>query len=113
MPFNTRELSVIEPGTVITQAGSSNDIFTGDLDRINIDVNVTAISGSLTVILNRKGADGVYYPVYTTAAITTTGKTSQSLGGGHQTNADFSNLVQVAWTISAGTATISLSLMGK
>ena len=55
------------------------------LDQLALDITVTAVSGTsptLTVFLERQGADGQWYPVYNPAAITAVGVTSTDIGAG-------------------------------
>lgn len=117
-------------GTVLNQtlanqtAGSGNtaDLAVGAYDELAVDVNFTVNSGtpSVTFTLSRKGADGTtYYPIYTTSAITTSGKTSLHVGPGMSgTGAvpvSFGGILQISWTIGGTSPNVNftLSVVGK
>lgn len=102
----------------ITAAVTSSDLVVGSYKELAIDVNVSVISGttpSYTLTINRKGADGVYYPIYTGTALTAVGKISISLGKGASTNIAFGSTIQVVETVAGTTPSItrSVSIVGK
>ncbi len=93
------------------------DLPVGGLRALAIDVNVTALAGttpSLVVSLQRKGTDGIYYPVWTGAAITAVGKQSVSLGAG-QTALVLGDKVRLVTTVAGTTpsVTYSMSVQGE
>lgn len=65
-------------------AGDSVD--TTKISAMAVDVNVTAFTGgtspSVTFFLDRLGADGAWYRVWTSGALSTTGQRSASIGDG-------------------------------
>lgn len=102
----------------IATTATSADLDVGKYKELAIDVNVSAITGTTptyTLSVNRKGADGVYYPIYTGAAITVAGKVTISLGVGASTNVAFGNTIQVVETIGGTTPSVtrSVSVIGK
>lgn len=102
----------------ITTTTTSADLTVGTYKELAIDVNISAITGttpSYTLSVNRKGADGVYYPIYTGTAQTTVGKVSISLGIGAEINKAFGNIIQVVETIAGTTPSVtrSVSIIGK
>lgn len=106
-----------QQGYVISANGNSGDLFVGDAVALDFDVDVTAIdaAATLTLFVERKGADGLYYPIYSPTAVTTVPTIiSQSIGAGLQTAADFGDLVRIRWTITTNkNATCNISLMRK
>lgn len=102
----------------ITTTTTSADLSVGDLTELAVDVNITALAGtspSYTLQINRKGLDGVYYPIYTGSAQTAAGKISLNVGVGASTNVAFGNTIQVVETIAGTTPSItrSVSVIGK
>jgi len=102
----------------ITVTTTSADLTTGAYKELAIDINISAITGttpSYTLGINRKGADGVYYPIYTGTAQTAVGKVSISLGIGASTNTAFGSTIQVVETVAGTTPSVtrSVSIIGK
>lgn len=100
---------------------NSADIPCGSLTEIAMDISVTTLTGTaptLTFSISRKGTDGVYYPIYTGAAISATGVQSVSLGAGlgASPSVSFGNLIRIT-CVAGGTAltnaVYTLSLIGK
>lgn len=84
-----------------------------------VDIDITVLSGSsptLTVFLEREGADGVWYPIYSPSALNATGLTSTSVGPGCPTNAVLTSQLRFRWLIggtSTPTVTFSVSIIGR
>jgi hypothetical protein len=102
----------------ITTTTTSADLQVGACEELAIDVNISAVAGTsptYTLQINRKGLDGVYYPIYTGTAQTAAGKISLSLGSGASTNVAFGNVIQIVETIGGTTPSItrSISVIGK
>ena len=102
----------------ITVTTTSADLTAGAYRELAIDVNISAITGttpSYTLGVNRKGVDGVYYPIYTGTAQTAVGKVSISLGKGASTNTAFGNTIQLVETVAGTTPSVtrSVSIIGK
>lgn len=109
-----------QPSTGLTVAGSSGPISVPQaVDHLEFNINVSALAGttpSITIIIQGKDADGVWYNLYAPTAISTVSDTSQSIGPGMQTSTVIPDTIQILWTIagSAGqTVTCSMSLVGE
>lgn len=98
---------------------SAGEIPVGGATELDLDVNISAISGgsaALTVSVDRKGSDGVWYNVYTSAALNATGATSTTIGLSAATNKGFANIVRCGFFVSNTTTpsvTLSASLIAK
>ncbi|SRR6266699_6459131 len=114
------------PGTVLNQAsaaqtanGNSADLAVGPYTEVSVDVNITVVSGTaptLTLFVDRKGLDGIYYPLWqTNAAITVVSQTSTSIGSGCVIAQSLGNTIRLRWVVT-GTSpsfTFSASIVGK
>lgn len=101
-----------------TTNGNSADLTCDQYDQLAFDFNVTAVTGttpSMLVFIDRKGADGAYYPIYTSAAVTATGVTSVSIGPGLPNNAAIGNTIRMRWTLTGTTPsfTFTASILAK
>ena len=101
-----------------TASGSTADLAVGRLAALGVDVNVTAVSGSspsISFVLERKGSDGIYYPLASPAALTAAGQISLSVGRGLTTAAALGTAVRLRWVITGTTPsfTFSASIVGK
>lgn len=102
----------------VTASGQTDDFPTGAFDTLEIDVNVTSITGTtptIQYIYERKGTDGQYYPVWTSASINTTGKTSANPGVGCNPNASVGLSGRLRWVVGGTTPSINhtVSIIGK
>ncbi len=100
-----------------TASGSTAFLNVSSFRELAVDINVTAVSGtvpSCTFKVDRLGADGIWYNVWTSAAITAAGTASTSVGPGLATSASFGDVVRLTWTISGTTPsfTFSASIVG-
>ena len=103
-----------------TASGNSGDLSVGPFSELAVDVNVTGNQGTsptLTITLERKGADGIYYPIWTPSAISTsTAQLSTSIGTGCAIAQSVGSIVRLKWVIG-GTSTpgytFSASILGK
>lgn len=114
---STRPLPVIAQ-VGIAASGNSGDLAVDGFDQLALDINISAIAGttpSVTFVLNRKGADGVYYPIWTSAAQTAVGKLSTSIGIGGTVNHSLGSLARLDWTVAGTGVSLSFtaSLIGK
>lgn len=105
------------PITVTTPAPVTLPV--GDFTELAVDLNVTAVAGttpSIQIKIDRLGADGVWYNIYTGTAVMAAGTQSVNIGVGASTNVAFGANIRVTEVI-AGTAgqsvTRSLSIIGK
>lgn len=101
-----------------TASGSSVAAATDSMERLFVGVNVTAVSGStpsMTLTLETLGLDGVWYPVWTSSAITAAGKVTASIGPGLATAQSFADQVRLSWAITGTTPsfTFTASITGR
>lgn len=126
--FNTPALTL----TALAAAYTTGDIIVDVYLELALDVTATTTTTSWHWVVNRKGADGVYYPIVTSATHTDSGKTvSCSIGSGvcqgsggtgiaDATTGNvnftapfaFGNIIQIVFT-PVGAFTGTLSLIGK
>lgn len=107
-----RTTSVIlnDSRSLVSTGGASADLAVGASRELAVDVNLTQIGGTgptITFKLSRKGADGIYYAVWTSAAMSAVGVASTSVGMGATTPASFGDIVQWSWTIAGVSPTAS------
>jgi hypothetical protein len=101
-----------------TTNSDSGEQFVGIYGELAVDVNISAVSGttpSMTLYVDRKGADGNFYTIYTSAAQNAAGNVSTSIGVGAATNASFGDIVRLRWVITGTTPsfTFTASIKGK
>lgn len=102
-----------------TASGVSAALAVRQTPTLAVDVNVTAVSGTsptLTVFLERLGADGVWYPIWSPTVINAAGQTSTSVGPGCATAAVLTNQVRLRWVIGGSASpsvTFSASIIGR
>ena len=65
---------------------------------------------TITFFLERQGADGNWYPIWSPTAITTTGITSTSVGPGCATDAVVTENIRLRWTVSGTTPSFTTSI---
>lgn len=120
------QANVSFPGGVATFAAlaaawTSQDLVVSDFDELEVDFNVTVNTTSWQWTVNRKGADGVYYPIFVSATHTAAGKEPVSLGEDIITvasvvaaalaaqNVDIGDIIQIVVTpVGAMTGTLSV-----
>ena len=104
--------------TTITANGNSGSLAVGAYRELALDITVSAVSGTsptLNFVLNRIGANGNAYAVWTGAQLTAAGVQSASIGAGLAINVSFGATAELVWTVG-GTSpsfTVTLSLLGK
>ena len=75
-------------------------------------LNVSAISGAgaqVVVTIDGKGPDGVYYNLYTSAAVTTVSKVQAHIGPTLPVNVELTPFVRVTFTITGTTPSLTMS----
>lgn len=105
------------PSAAIISTTTSADLDVSKLTELALDVNLTAFAESdntYQLTVNRKGLDGVYYPIYTGSTITNTIQ-PVSISLGHPNNQSLGNMIQIVETIGGTTPSItrSMSVIGK
>jgi len=91
----------------------------GILSIIDLDINVTAITGgsspTVTFKVSRVGADGNLYQLFQFTPLSGAGTFSQSIGNGAQTNEDLGELFQIDMVVTGAptSVTFSLSVTGR
>jgi hypothetical protein len=118
--------------TALAAAYTTSDITVDVYAELALDVTATTTTTSWHWVVNRKGGDGVYYPIVTSATHTDSGKTAScSIGSGvcpgsggvgiadattGNTNFTapfaFGTIIQIVFT-PVGAFTGTLSLIGK
>lgn len=102
-----------------TTSGTSPGFDTSRKSRVALDVSVTAISGTLSpalrVFVDRQGADGLWYPIYTSSSITTASTVSTSIGQGMTVGQSLGAMCRFRWEITGASpsVTFSASAVGK
>ncbi len=114
---STRPLPVIAQ-VGIAASGNSGDLAVDGFDQLALDVNISALTGtspSVTFVLNRKGVDGVYYPIWTSTAQTAVGKLSTSVGISAPVNHSLGSTLRLDWSVAGTGVSLSFtaSLIGK
>lgn len=107
------------PSGTRTVNGESAALLVSGLTRVAFDVNVTTVAGTLspamTLHVDRMGADGIWYTIYSSPSITAARQVSTSIGQGMTVGQSLAAQLRVRWVIT-GTApgfTFSASLVGK
>ena len=103
--------------SVLTASGVSAPIAINSVEYLAVDVSVTAVSGttpSMLLYIERQGADGNWYPIWTSSAITAVGLTSTSIGSGMTIPAALGSTIRLRWAITGTTPsfTLTASLVG-
>ena len=100
-------------------SGNSADLSVAGFRELAVDVNVTALTGAGAAVqffVDRKGVDGVYYQLWSSASLNATGPVSDSIGPGLNKNQSLGMTIRFRWVISGGggnTVTFSASLIAK
>ena len=89
--------------TAITVAWTSQDIAVDQDECLAIDLTKTTVTTNVQFTVARKGADGVYYPIATSALETAAGSDSLSVGQG---------VANVADTVAATTVWSAAAAIG-
>lgn len=99
----------------VSTSGDSGPLEVGPLTTLAADVNCTAVAGggTATVFVDRLGADGVWYPIWSPTAISGAGNTSTSIGPGCATAAVVTSTIRFRWVISGTSVTFSVSLIAR
>lgn len=106
------------PSAIRTVGGVEGPYSVANVSRVAFDVDVTATSGvgqSLILHIERQGADGIWYPIYTSPSMSAVGKASTSIGQGMTVGQSIGSTLRMRYTITGTTPsfTFSASLVGK
>jgi hypothetical protein len=103
----------------ITGPSNSGDINVAGNDAVAVDVSVTSISGSSTPGIEfwwqRKGADGVYYDIYDSGAISAAGTKSATVGKGFSYAStvaipqSIGSTGRLRWALTGGASSVTAS----
>ncbi len=102
-----------------TTSGNSADLAVGQFIELTVDTNITAVAGTnptLQMFVDRKGADGIYYPIWQSITCTSAPtQLSTSIGAGMSIAQGFGSVVRLRWVIGGTNAswTFSCSMIGK
>lgn len=96
-------------------SGSSGDLSVSALREVGIDITTTATSGgTIQFFWERKGLDGIYYPLWQSAVLSAAANTlSTSVGPGLAFAQSLGLIGRLRWVISAGTWTFTPNVYGK
>ncbi len=112
-------VTVLNQTQTATTNFSSADLAVDRLSELAIDLNLTTLTGgttpSIQLLVDRKGADGIYYQIDNPTALSAVGALSRSLGAGTANPVVFGNLLRVRTTILGAPTTIAytISAIGK
>lgn len=101
--------------SAVRTAGGVQSLSVGPLTTMSVDVSVTATAGAgaVTIIVERQGADGVWYPVYTSAPLNAAGLTSTNIGPGCTLPFVLSGVMRFRWAMSGTSVTFSASVASR
>lgn len=96
-------------------SGSSGDLAVSALREVGIDITTTATSGgTIQFFWERKGIDGIYYPLWQSAVLSAAANIlSTSVGPGLAFAQSLGLTGRLRWSISAGTWTFTPNVYGK
>ncbi len=105
----------VQQSETVTASGNSPALEVGPLTTLACDINCTAVAGAGTVtfFVERQGADGNWYPIWSPAAISGAGVTSTSIGPGCATAAVLTGTLRCRWTIGGTSVTYSVSIVAR
>ena len=106
------------PSAAITASATSLNLSVGAFRELAVDVNISAITGTTPtyqLLIDRLGADGIWYNIYTGASITAVGVISLNLGANLSTNVSFGNTIRIREVVGGTTPSVtrSVSILGK
>lgn len=112
------ETLLLLPSVARTAGGQSAPFDTSRKSRVAIDVSLTAVAGvtpSLRLFLDRMGADGLWYPIWTGPAMTAAGTASTTVGQGMTVGQSLAASCRLRWELTGtgASATFSASVVGK
>lgn len=111
------QVTVLSLASAARAAYSSGQLSTqtpnGQIQILNVDINVTALTGgtspTVTFKVSRVGADGVLYQVWQPTAISAAGTFSTTIGANCATNSDLGDLFQIDMVVTGAPTSITFS----
>lgn len=94
-------------------SGNSGDLSASGIDILILEVNLSAVTGSIQFIVESKDPDGNYEPIYTGSVLSAVTPLIVPIGAGLQVNQSFSDTVRVRWVIVTGPATFTATVHGR
>lgn len=109
------------PDAAETAAGNSGALAATNVARLAVDLTVVSFTGgtapTITFLVERQGADGKWYQLWTSGAQSTPGATSTSIGDGCTVTHVPTGSVRLRWTFGGTVAptsvTFSASIIGR
>lgn len=107
------------PSASRNSGGTSLPFDTSRKSRVAVDVNVSAVSGtlspSLRVFVDRLGADDQWYVIYASSSVTATSTMSTTIGQGMTVGQSLGAQCRFRWEITGANPniTFSASVVGK
>ncbi len=99
---------------------TSSDFTVGSYTALAVDINITGNQGSSPTIqyfVDRKGADGIYYPIWQSISLSSSSTSvSTSIGIGVAINQSIGAIVRFRWTIGGSSTpgfTFSVSIQAE
>ncbi len=105
--------------TAQAPANSGVSFSTAGMSGLAVDITLTSFTGgagpAITFFLERFGSDGVWYRVWTSAALNTPGVTSVNIGQGMGTAAVLTGTARFGWSTTGAPSavTFSASVIGR
>lgn len=106
-----------------TTANAGDSFSTGNFSSLAVDATIASFAGgtspSITVFVDRFGADAVWYRVWTSAAVSTPGVVSGSIGPGQSGTGNaaavLTGTARFGWTLAGAptSVTFSASVVGR
>jgi hypothetical protein len=108
-----------QASAVVSSSGNSDDLDVSLVKRIAININVTAQSGTSPTVqffVDRKGADGNYYQIWSSSVVSAVGVVSTTVGPKCTVTEVLGLTVRIRWIIggtSSPSSTFSISIQGR
>ncbi len=94
-------------------SGNSGDLDVSKLHEISIDITTTAVTTNLQFFWERKGADGIYYPLWQSSVLSAASNTiSTSIGPGLAYTQSLGQTGRLRW-VATGNASFTPNVYGK
>jgi hypothetical protein len=108
-----------QASAVVSANGNSDDLDVNLLKKIAVDINITAQSGTsptVQFIVERKGASGVYFPIWQSSVISALGPLSITIGPKCMVTEVLGMSVRIRWIIGGSASpskTFLISIQGR